>query len=253
MGNVGKRARRYTRDVRRRTERSAPIDAVIFDLYETLVTEFNPDWRPSPSTAERLGVDQDAFDAAWRDAWPRRYVGGYDGFPSVLRDLCRRVGERADEAVVQQLYQERLVAKRRPLMRTEDAVIDMLRHLQDVGLKLGLISNCDQEEVAAWLDCPLSDFIADPVFSCDVGLAKPDTAIYRLACERLGVAPERAAYVGDGGHDELSGAAEAGLTPYWASWFIDRWPEWRRNETVYQHAVSYPRLREVGEAMGVMG
>jgi putative hydrolase of the HAD superfamily len=49
------------------------------------------------------------------------------------------------------------------------------------------------------------------VFSCEVGLRKPDPRIYRLAAERLGVDPERCLYVGDGAYGELSGAAAVGM------------------------------------------
>src|SRR5690348_12267582 len=38
---------------------SVPIQAVLFDLYETLVTYFDPAWTPPPRTiAERLGVPE---------------------------------------------------------------------------------------------------------------------------------------------------------------------------------------------------
>ena len=63
------------------------------------------------------------------------------------------------------------------------------------------------------------------VWSFAVGKAKPEPAIYELACERLAVAPANAVFVGDGSFGELAGAAEAGLRPIWASWFITRWPE----------------------------
>ena len=40
-----------------------------------------------------------------------------------------------------------------------------------------------------------------------------------LSCERLGVAPEEAVFVGDGGSSELEGAAGAGIRPYQAFWY----------------------------------
>jgi putative hydrolase of the HAD superfamily len=50
------------------------------------------------------------------------------------------------------------------------------------------------------------------VFSSEVGLRKPDPAIYRYACERLGVGPADCLYCGDGAYRELTGAAELGMT-----------------------------------------
>ena len=228
------------------------IDAVIFDLYETLVTEFDPNWQPQPSLAERLGVDQEAFDSAWRAAQPQRMIGAYPDFPSVLRDICRTIGEPADEAILRQLSAERLALKAKPLLEADARVVAMLRGLRNAGRKIGLVSNCAWEEVAAWDRGPLAPLIEAPVFSCDAGLAKPDPAIYRLACERLGVAPEAAAFIGDGGSDELAGAAEAGLTPYWASWFVDKWPEWRQARDVYVRAREWPRLKSPGEVVATL-
>ena len=40
--------------------------------------------------------------------------------------------------------------------------------------------------------------IDEPVFSCVVGLCKPDPRIYRLALERLSVQAEESLFVGDG-------------------------------------------------------
>ena len=49
------------------------IDAVLFDLYETLVTHFYPAWAPPPrSIAQRLGIDEDHF----QQHWPRLTANG---------------------------------------------------------------------------------------------------------------------------------------------------------------------------------
>jgi putative hydrolase of the HAD superfamily len=50
------------------------------------------------------------------------------------------------------------------------------------------------------------------VFSSEVGLRKPDPAIYLFACERLGVEPSDCLYCGDGAYRELTGATELGMT-----------------------------------------
>ena len=49
--------------------------------------------------------------------------------------------------------------------------------------------------------------------SCVVGMKKPDPQIYLLVCEKLGVNPEDCVYVGDGGSNELTGAAGVGMYP----------------------------------------
>ena len=55
--------------------------------------------------------------------------------------------------------------------------------------------------------------LESPVFSCSVGLKKPDPRIYAAACRKLNVEPADCLYVGDGSDLELTGALKAGMTP----------------------------------------
>lgn len=66
-----------------------------------------------------------------------------------------------------------------------------------------------------------------PDFSFTEGVAKPDPEIYLRALHRLGVQPEAAIFIGDGGDNELAGAEEAGLRAFRATWFLTRWPQFR--------------------------
>jgi putative hydrolase of the HAD superfamily len=64
---------------------------------------------------------------------------------------------------------------------------------------------------------PVDELFEVVVDSAFVGLRKPDPAIYRLTCERLGVAPERCLFVDD---IEANCTAAAGLGMA-AVWFRD--------------------------------
>ena len=55
-----------------------------------------------------------------------------------------------------------------------------------------------------------------------VGLAKPDPALFRLACSRLDVSPERSVYVGDSLALDVGGSNAAGMT---SVWFNRRYPD----------------------------
>lgn len=89
--------------------------------------------------------------------------------------------------------------------RLFDDVMPTLDALEAAGLQIGLISNFEEwleEMLTAW------DVIArfDPVvISGREGLEKPDPAIFRIAVERAGVAPEESVYVGD--HPRIDAAA----------------------------------------------
>jgi len=95
----------------------------------------------------------------------------------------------------------------RPLPGAEDAC----RALRERGIRLAVVSNWDvglHEHLAVLRLDRLVDAV---VTSAEAGAPKPDTAVWRLALERLGgAAPERSVHVGDSGVD-AEGAAAAGL------------------------------------------
>jgi HAD superfamily hydrolase (TIGR01509 family) len=216
--------------------------AVIFDLYETLVSEFDPAWTPQPSMATRLGVEETAFNELWRQLNARRMTGGIEDFTSALRAICHRLGHTPNEPIITQLHQERQTAKARPFTHLEADVLTMVTRLHALSIKLGVLSNAACEEVSAWDTCALAPFFDTVVFSYQVGLMKPDPQVYALACDRLGVSPAHTLFVGDGGSDELVGAATAGLTAYWARWFFEQWPSEKRSLTWRERASRFPSL-----------
>jgi putative hydrolase of the HAD superfamily len=76
------------------------------------------------------------------------------------------------------------------------------------GVTTGLISNSWS---TAHYDRELLDKLFDDVvISADVGLHKPDPAIYRLSCERLGVEPADAVFVDDL-RENIDGAEAVGM------------------------------------------
>jgi HAD superfamily hydrolase (TIGR01509 family) len=224
------------------------IQAVVFDLYETLITEYESDWHRGATPAERLGVPPDVFEGAWQSYARARLTEAVD-YGDVLRGICHLAGVVVDarvESVIAVLHRERLAAKAKPLLELERPVLDALSQLRAKGLKLGLVSNCSVEEVAAWPRSELAAHFDDVVFSCTVGYAKPDRDIFLLACRRLGVPPSNCAFVGDGGSDELAGAAGVGMTPFCARWFLERWPAWRRDRDAESNA-GFAQLASITE------
>ena len=220
--------------------------AVVFDLYETLITEFDPDWRSARTPAEILGVDPEVFDQVWRGYKEARMISVVD-YRDILREACTIGGVAIDAPTIDILYTARLAMKAKPFLSVDPSIHDSLQQLKADGLKLGLISNCSVEEVAAWPQCPLAPLFDATVFSYEFGAAKPDPAIYLHACERLNVDPEHSVFVGDGGSDELAGAARVGMRPYRARWFLDRWPGRR----AAQPRTECPQLTAVTDVLSI--
>ena len=65
-------------------------------------------------------------------------------------------------------------------------------------LRTGLLTNNARELRALWWDLlPYDELFDDVVDSSDVGLRKPNPAIYRLALDRLGATAHRTAFLDD--------------------------------------------------------
>ena len=232
------------------------IEAVFFDLYETLITELDPlaperrPWRML--AAERLGIEEHAFEREWRDRSKQRMAGRFENHAAVLHEICQAIGHSADAASLHQLQLDRILLKQPPFAAIDDAILAALKRIKATGVKIGLISNCAPEEAAAWTTCRLAPLIDDAVLSYQVGYMKPDPEIYELACRRLAVELQRAIFVGDGGSNELAGAAQVGLTPYWATWFLDRWPASKRMRGGRELAAKYPALSSIEKMVGIV-
>jgi putative hydrolase of the HAD superfamily len=227
------------------------VEAVFFDLFETLVTLLDPDWQPGPSVAERLGIDSASFDAEWRDIRERRFVGAYADCRDAFRDICRRFERPADEAVIQRLYEDRVAMFAGAFAWVQDDLIAAIERIRQMGLRLGVVSNSAPEYLIAWERSRLFPLFHDAIFSHQVGLMKPQPEIYLLACQRLRVAPDRSLFIGDGDSDELVGAERVGMRPYWATWFLDRWPARNRPTQERLGASAYPRLRTFADLLAV--
>jgi putative hydrolase of the HAD superfamily len=120
-----------------------------------------------------------------------------------------------------------------------------LRDLKAAGFRLGLISNADVMEAAPWPTCPLAGLFDVELFSCAVGLVKPEPAIYARCIQALGVGPTSCLFVGDGGSNELVGAKAAGMSTVFVSGVMATlWPERiaERRETSDHHVERIPEL-----------
>lgn len=99
----------------------------------------------------------------------------------------------------------------RHINRNEMALAYALELRQRPNLRLGIISNTNAVHVA-WLHTLIPEFahFQSVILSSDVGLLKPDPAIYHLALNQLAILPEAALFVDDIG-ENVRGATAVGL------------------------------------------
>lgn len=90
-------------------------------------------------------------------------------------------------------------------------VCEVLVRLQSAGIACWVVSNFD-ERLPVVLDLlDLSRFFEGVVFSAEVGVAKPETAIFIEAASRAGCQPAECLHVGDDPQADWQGARSAGL------------------------------------------
>jgi putative hydrolase of the HAD superfamily len=196
--------------------------AVIFDLFETLITEYSNGSRTSKRNynyMELLGLSNEDFKKEWGSRQSRRMTGELADYPAVIKDIMLHRDLPFDKEAVMHLYEERKKEKVLPFKNIRSDILELLTSLRKNEIKIGLISNCTEEEVQYWHKSILADHFDDVIFSFEAGMAKPDKQIYLLGCQRLSVAPENTLFIGDGGSKELEGADNAGMKAYHAFWF----------------------------------
>ena len=179
--------------------------AVVFDLWDTLVL-----WPADDGDgfyrrmADHLGVEHERFTDAWYELYDSRATGPLE--PSV-RAVCEQLGVEEDR--IEGLIGVRIDFTRTALVPRPGAV-EVLEELRTRGYRLGLISVCSEEVPQLWEHTELAARIDEPVFSCSVGVAKPDPRIYRIAADRLRVEPGECLFVDDQA-GFVEGARTAGM------------------------------------------
>ena len=189
--------------------------AVLLDALGTLV-ELETPW---PYLAHELAgrgvvVDLEAARAAML-AEMGYYRAHHDEARdwATLKDLRRRCA-----AVVQESLGTSL-----PLADVEDALLAAIRfraypevpaalaRLRAGGARLAVVSNWDVSLHDVLERTGLRGLVDAVVISAELGVAKPDPAIFRAALDRLGASAADAMHVGDSVEADVAGARAAGL------------------------------------------
>lgn len=184
------------------------VEAVVFDYGGVLTT---PVRHSIAAWLEADGIRPESFSAVlkeWlgRDAPPgtpiHRLELGELSVPEFDALLAARLttydgGPVAAEGVLSRLFAE---------MRPDPAMTALAAELRATGLRTAILSNSWGKTYAAQV---LADF-APVVISGEVGLRKPDPAIFALVLERLGLPADACVFIDDA-EPNVVGARAAGL------------------------------------------
>lgn len=185
------------------------VRAVAFDAYGTLL-----DLQGSLSP---LLADRGAAGRALLELWRRKQLE-YSWLRSLMQhhaDFATVTAEALDHAmaaagIADPVLHARLLAAFGRLEAYPE-VPAVLRRLRDAGLVTAILSNGSPEMLASGLAAAGIAGLVDPVLSIEaVGIYKPAPAVYALARDRLGLPPDRIAFLSGNTWDQ-AGAACFGL------------------------------------------
>jgi HAD superfamily hydrolase (TIGR01509 family) len=88
-----------------------------------------------------------------------------------------------------------------------------LEALRDAGVKIAVVSNAGWDVRIQFIAAGVHELVDAYTVSYEVGVIKPDAALFLRTCTQLGVAPARALMVGDTPRPD-GGAVAAGIATY---------------------------------------
>lgn len=183
--------------------------AVFFDLFFTLA---NLEYQ-SENEFTLLNISRREWEASAEnaDVYQQRATGKLKTERQMLESMVAGLPFSVSENQLEKLVEIRNDRYQKSLTDIHPDILSTLKELKESGIKLCLVSNADIIDKKYWGISPLKEYFDAVIFSCDVGIVKPDGKIYQLAMEKLNVSAADSIFAGDGGSNELYGAKAAGM------------------------------------------
>lgn len=194
------------------------IRAVIFDMYETLITHYESPLYFGSQMAADAGIPESGFRPLWHASERDRTIGKVS-----LEQLLTKILQKNhcySEELLMQIVDKRKETKKECFQHLHSEVLPMLSGLKEQKILIGLISNCFSEEAEVIRRSCLFPYFDATYLSYEQGIQKPDPEIFERCMKSLSVKPEKCLYVGDGGSNELEAARSLGMTAVQAVWYL---------------------------------
>lgn len=197
--------------------------AVLFDLDDTLF-DHHRSARAALREVHRVHaptLDFDAFErhhVRYLEEMHLEVLAGRIGLDDARRERFRRVFlalgvslAAPDVDAVASAYRAGYMTARRALAGAAELLSALRPHA-----RIAIVTNNLLEEQQDKLEyCGLAPFVDVLVASEDVGVSKPDPAIFAIALARTGVSAGHAVMVGDSWANDIAGAHAAGIRAVW--------------------------------------
>lgn len=204
-----------------RTRLAYSYDVVLLDADDTLFDFYRAETYALEATLASFGYHapvagyMESFRRINAQVW-HEYETGQSTSAEIrvkrFRLLLAELGHQADPEEVSAYYVERL-GEAAFLVDGARALLDSLYMKLPLGLVTNGIGAVQRSRLAR---SGLGDYFGAIVISDELGVQKPDPAIFRHALDTLGATPEdRVIMVGDGLHSDIKGANAAGIDSCW--------------------------------------
>ena len=219
------------------------IKAIFFDLFFTLIY---PHYSLVDNEFDILNITKEEWEECAENPvlYEERALGKVDSEDEIMNKILNLFPNKIDKERQERLLLSRLNRMKRALVNVDDEIIYTLQELKKHNIKLCLISNADMIDCKYWKQSILSTYFDEAIFSCEVGLLKPDIKIYTLAMERMGVTANESLFVGDGGSNEMFGAKQAKMRTVFTE-YLERKEEDQRNCILQNVDIKIDRFQEL--------
>jgi putative hydrolase of the HAD superfamily len=165
----------------------------LIDVYETVLScDFAAYTREMQRVAK---VPVEVWDDAFVELGPA-VTEGRVSLADVYSKMIRDAGRKPSEDLLRDLVGR----DQQVLIECSEVYADTIPFLEMLkvrGVSNALVSNCAENTRPLLKELGLADLVDAVVLSCEIGYAKPSSAIYRSALERLGVEAAGAVFVDD--------------------------------------------------------
>ncbi|MBV9328545.1 MAG: HAD family hydrolase [Chloroflexi bacterium] len=173
--------------------------------------------QPALDPARLLQVNREVWRAYWPEVEESWTLGGLDGQSVSLEAWARTLRLcGCDDNRFAHVARNTHLRHTRNIAQLFDDVHDLFTWLSGAGLLLALVTNGAADSQRDVLrSFGIEQQFSAVVISGELGVAKPDPAIFAVAIDKLGVKPEHVWHVGDSLEKDVIGAKAAGLTAVW--------------------------------------
>lgn len=194
------------------------IKAVIFDMFETLITHFESPLYMGKQISNDIGIDEQKFREIWDTSDEDRTLGKRS-LEEVIEEILK-VNHCYSPQLFEKIITKRKMSKRECFEHIHPEIIPLFKTLKAMNIKIGLITNCYFEESEVIKNSVFFEYFDSVCMSCEIGVKKPDTRIFEKCMRDLDVVAKECLYVGDGGSFELETAKSLGMHPLQATWYL---------------------------------